>query len=85
MNDKGVFYQILSKEITYPIKILKLSDDINLYHIKLSKKIKEKNGQFTRKLLPQKVVGVFLNQLVLVNCLNEYTIKELDLPIFRYY
>lgn len=51
--------------------------------MKLSKKIKEKNGQFTRKLLPQKIVGVYLNYLILVNSINEYTIKELDAPILK--
>ena len=49
ITDRGFYFQILADEVFYPVKILKFSDEMNSIHIKLSKKLKEKTINYTKK------------------------------------
>jgi hypothetical protein len=83
LTDKGSYFQILNEENSIPSKLLKFSDEMNLYHLKISKKIKEKTSLHARKLIPQKILGLFNNHLITATSFNELTIKEVDNLLFK--
>jgi hypothetical protein len=82
LTDKGFYYHILTEQDTYPNKFLKFSDLLNQYHIKISKKLKDKSNTYTKTLSPLKILGVFDNNLTYTNSFNEVYIKEIEHPLF---
>src|SRR5690606_2570277 len=64
-------------------KLLKHSDEMNLYHIKISKRFKEKNVIHNKKLLPIKILGVFDGNLVTSSCFNMIGFSKIDNILFK--
>jgi hypothetical protein len=83
ITDKGIYYQIINEENGYPMKLLKPSDEMNLLHFKISKKIKEKNIIYDKKLLPCKILGVYDNNLFLSCSFNQISFQPIDNILFK--
>lgn len=87
ITDKGIYYQIINEDNgnTYPMKLLKPSDEMNLFHFKISKKIKEKNNLllFDKKLLPCKILGIYDNTLFLSSSFNQISFQIIDNILFK--
>lgn len=82
LTDKGVYYHLLNEEGSYPMKLLRISDQMNNLHLKYSKRIREKSALFTRKLYPQKILGVFGTTIIFAGSFNEVMIMNVENVLF---
>ena len=57
---------------------------MNYHHLKVSKKIKEKSSLFTRKLQPQKIVGILGSQIILASSFNNISFASIDHILFKF-
>lgn len=85
LTDKGIYFHLLNEDNAYPSKLLKASDEMNMFHLKISKKVKDKEVIYTKKLMPCKVLGIFNsdNLLVLSGSFNEIIFKQIDNILFK--
>ena len=83
LTNMGVYFQILNEENGYPIKLFKFSDEMNNYHLKISKKYKEKELLYNKKRFQQKLLGIYNNNLLTSNCFGEVSIRPIDHIIFK--
>lgn len=83
LTDKGLFFHLLNEEGGSANKIRNASEENVNLHLKISKKIKEKQRVFNKKLFNQKILGVFKNVIAMTDSFNNTNITKLDHPIFE--
>jgi hypothetical protein len=83
LTDKGFFYQFLNEENSYPYKFFYLSDELNMLHLKVSKKFKEKSTIYYKKPHPIKILGVYENNLIYTCAFNQVCSKPIDDSLFK--
>jgi hypothetical protein len=83
LTDKGFYFQFLNEENSYPYKFFKLSDELNMYNLKVSKKFKEKINIFKKKPCPIKILGIFENNLIYSSAFNQISSKHIDDILFK--
>lgn len=83
LTNNGLYFQILTEENGYPFKLLKFSNEMNHYHLKLSKKYKEKEMLYHKNHFQQKILGIFNNKLMTCNAFGDVTIRDIDHILFK--
>ena len=83
LTDKGFYFQFLNEDNSYPYKFFKLSDELNIYNLKVSKKFKERINIFKKKPCPIKILGVFENNLIYSSAFNQISSKSIDDILFK--
>lgn len=83
LTNMGVYFHILNEENGYPIKLFRFSDEMNNYHLKISKKYKEKELLYNKKRFQKKLLGIYNNNLLTSNCFGEVSIRPIDHIIFK--
>jgi hypothetical protein len=83
LTNNGFYYHILNEEYSYPCKLYRISEDLVNNHIKISKKLKEKNYIYDKKLYPKMIIGIVNNNIITSDGWNEVSIREIDYILFK--
>ncbi|MCQ2816391.1 MAG: hypothetical protein MJ252_03905, partial [archaeon] len=78
LMNEGIYFQILSEKNGYPFKLFNFSNEMNDYHLRLSKELKEKESLYYKKQFQSKMIGIYNNYLVTSNVFGQLEIKECD-------
>ena len=58
LTEFGTYFQILNKQCTFPFKLFRQSDEVNLYNLKISKKFKENKLFYNKKPKQTKILCI---------------------------
>ena len=83
VTDYGFYFIFCNDLNSYPFKLFNSSDQMNYYHLKLSKKLKEKHIYYTNKSLYNQIIGIYENCMFTINNNNEIEIYNLEHPFFK--
>jgi hypothetical protein len=83
VTDYGFYFIFCNDLNSYPFKLFNSSDQMNYYHLKLSKKLKEKQIYYTNKPLYNQIIGIYENCMFTINNNNEIEIYNLEHPFFK--
>ena len=78
LTDYGIYFLILNEDQGIPYKLMKFSNEMNNYHLKISNKWKEKSIIYPNKYLQQKLICIYNNFLITSNNLGEVQISEIE-------
>ena len=83
LTEYGTYFLILNKQSTYPCKLFRQSDEVNLYNLKISKKFKENKIFYKKKLKQSKILGINDNIIFSTDSLGNIEVTELNHILFK--
>ena len=83
LTEFGTYFQILNKQCTFPCKLFRQSDEVNLYNLKISKKFKEKKIFYDKKPKQVKIISINDNLIFTSDFLGNIEISELNHILFK--
>ena len=83
LTEYGTYFLILNKQSTYPCKLFRQSDEVNLYNLKISKKFKENKIFYKKKLKQTKILGINDNIIFSTDSLGNIEVTELNHILFK--
>ena len=83
LTEFGAYFQILNKECSFPFKLLRQSDEVNLYNLKISKKFKENKIFYNKKPKQVKILCINDNILFTTDFYGNIEVSELNHIIFK--
>ena len=83
LTEFGTYFQILNKQCTFPFKLFRQSDEVNLYNLKISKKFKENKLFYNKKPKQTKILCINDNLIFTTDYLGNIEISELNHILFK--
>ena len=83
LTEFGTYFQILNKQCTFPCKLFRQSDEVNLYNLKISKKFKEKKIFYDKKPKQVKIISINDNLIFTSDFSGNIEISELNHILFK--
>ena len=83
LTEFGTYFQILNKQCTFPCKLFRQSDEVNLYNLKISKKFKEKKFFYDKKPKQVKIISINDNLIFTSDFSGNIEISELNHILFK--
>jgi WD40 repeat protein len=83
LTEFGTYFQILNKQCTFPFKLFRQSDEVNLYNLKISKKFKENKLFYNKKPKQTKILCINDNLIFTTDYSGNIEISELNHILFK--
>ena len=83
LTEFGTYFLILNKKSTFPCKLFRQSDDVNLYNLKISRKFKENKLFYDKKPKKVKILGINDNLFFTTDNLGNIEVSELNHILFK--
>ena len=83
LTEFGTYFHILNKQCTFPCKLFRQSDEVNLYNLKISKKFKENKIFYEKKPKQIKILCINDNLIFTTDALGNIEVSELNHILFK--
>jgi hypothetical protein len=83
LTEFGTYFQLLNKENTFPCKLFRQSDEVNMYNLKISKKFKENKNYYSKKPKQIKILCINDNLIFTTDALGNIEVSELNHILFK--
>ena len=83
LTEFGTYFLILNKQCTFPCKLFRQSDEVNLYNLKISKKFKENKIIYEKKPKQIKILSINDNLIITTDALGNIEVTELNHILFK--
>ena len=83
LTEFGTYFLILNKQCTFPCKLFRQSDEVNLYNLKISKKFKENKIIYEKKPKQIKILSINDNLIFTTDALGNIEVTELNHILFK--
>ena len=83
LTEFGTYFLILNKQCTFPCKLFRQSDEVNLYNLKISKKFKENKIFYEKKPKQIKILSINDNLIFTTDALGNIEVTELNHILFK--
>ena len=83
LTEFGMYFHILNKQCTFPCKLFRQSDEVNLYNLKIAKKFKENKIFYDKKPKQNKILCINDNLIFTTDALGNIEVSELNHILFK--
>ena len=83
LTEYGTYFQILNKQCTFPCKLFRQSDEVNLYNLKISKKFKGNKIFYEKKPKQNKILCINDNLIFTTDIFGNIEVSELNHILFK--
>ena len=83
LTESGTYFQLLNKENTFPCKLFRQSDEVNMYNLKISKKFKETKKFYEKRPKQIRILCINDNIIFTTDALGNIEVSELNHILFK--